>query len=123
MFELYVFDVMKIKNSDITDGSLVKVKNLPTNMILLHIWRHQRPQTDILPRAPQNLSAALGSVVSKEHTIRESTCDISERFWFLTAEVAFWTWIDDSYKRMTLALFLSSDFKLYIIFVVGEKFC
>ena len=59
MFELYVFDVTKIKNSDITDGSLVKVKNLPINMILLHIWRHQGPQIDILPRALQNLSAAL----------------------------------------------------------------
>ena len=37
MFELYVFDVTKVKDSDITDGSLVKVKNLPINTILLHI--------------------------------------------------------------------------------------
>ena len=59
MFELYVFDVTKIKDSDMTDGSLVKVKNLPINTILLHIWRHQGPQIDILPRVPQNLSAAL----------------------------------------------------------------
>ena len=37
MFELYIFDITEIKDSDITDGSLVKVKNLPINMILLHI--------------------------------------------------------------------------------------
>ena len=37
----------------------VEVKNLPINTILIHIWRHQKPQINISPQAPQNLSVAL----------------------------------------------------------------
>ena len=93
MFELYVFDATKIKDSDITDGSWVRAMVTALKMqrnsvserwspkretgapnkfrkgphqlhnyvtdLWLHIWRHQGPQIDILPRAPQNLSAAL----------------------------------------------------------------